>query len=182
MLDVVYYVASSVDGFIATPDGGIDWLTPFERSGEDYGYSDFYESIDAILIGSRTYEQSLTFGEWPYPGKPTWVFSQRPVPVTEDDVVVTGRGPIEVVEEISARGLRRAWLVGGGALAGSFRAAELITELIVSIMPVTLGAGVGIFGAASGPVRKLERLGTIEYPDGVLQVRYSSARARGARM
>ena len=77
VLEVVYYVACSVDGLIATPDGGLDWLTPFESSSEDYGYAAFYDSIDSVLVGSRTFEQSLTFGGWPYPGKPAWVFSAR---------------------------------------------------------------------------------------------------------
>ncbi|TDB39111.1 MAG: dihydrofolate reductase [Actinobacteria bacterium] len=174
MLEVIYYVASSLDGFIATPDGGVDWLAPFQDSDEDYGYSAFYDSIDAILIGSRTYEQSLTFGEWPYPGKPVWVFSRRPLAVGGDDVMVTDRKPREVLGEIESRGLRRAWLVGGGALAGSMRASGLITEYVVSIMPVTLGAGIGVFGA-SGPPERLQRQQTTEYPDGVLQVRYSPA-------
>lgn len=174
MLEVVYFVASSLDGFIATPDGGVDWLAPFEGSGQDYGYSTFYDSIDAILMGSRTYEQSLTFGEWPYPGKPVWVFSKRPLAVAGDDATVTDGRPRDVVDELESRGLRRAWLVGGGTLAGSFRAEGLITEFVISIMPVTLGAGIGIFGA-SGPLERLQLLETTEFPDGVLQVRYSPA-------
>jgi dihydrofolate reductase len=174
MLEVVYYVASSLDGFIATPDGRIDWLARFEASGQDYGYSAFYASVDAILVGSRTYEQSLTFGEWPYRGKPVWVFSKRPLAAPSGDVLVTDREPRDIVDELESRGLRRAWLVGGGALAGSFRSAGLITEFAVSIMPVALGAGIGLFGT-SGPLERLLHLETTEFPDGVLQVRYSPA-------
>jgi dihydrofolate reductase len=174
MLDVVYYVASSLDGFIAASDGGLDWLAPFEASGQEYGYPAFYASIDAILAGSRTYEQSLTFGEWPYPGKPVWVFSNRHIPVSREDVTVTGLQPREVVDELTSRGVSRAWLVGGGALAGSFLAAGLITEFIVSIIPVILGSGVGLFGR-SGSFARLHLVGTTSYPDGVLQVRYSPA-------
>jgi dihydrofolate reductase len=172
--DVVYYVASSTDGFIATPDGSLDWLAPFEASGDDYGYADFYGSIDAVLLGSRTYEQALTFGEWPYPGKPAWVFSKRPLDPGRDDVTVTDRSPAEVAEEVSARGLRRAWLVGGGALAGSFQVAGLITEYVVSYIPVVLGRGIPIFGAAGcrQPLRLVE---STRYPDGVLQTRYVPA-------
>ena len=63
VLEVVYYVASSLDGFIATPDGGVEWLHPFEGTGEDYCYADFYQSVDSVLLGRRTYEKSLEFGE-----------------------------------------------------------------------------------------------------------------------
>ncbi len=66
MTEVVYYVAMSLDGCIATADGGVEWLAPFESGGEDRGYVDFYSSIDSLLMGSRTYEQILSFGDWPY--------------------------------------------------------------------------------------------------------------------
>jgi len=64
-MEIIYYVAASLDGFIATPDGGIDWLKPFEGTGEDYGYGGFYASIEAVLLGRVTYEQCLQFSEWP---------------------------------------------------------------------------------------------------------------------
>lgn len=169
--EVVYYVASSLDGYIATPDGGLAWLAPFESSGEDYNYASFYASTDAVLLGSRTYEQALTFGEWPYPGKPAWVFSSRTLSSARDDVTVTDRTPVQVVAELEARGVERAWLVGGGALAGSFREAGLITEYIVSVIPVILGGGVALFGGA-GPTQRLRLVDTKSYPDGVLQARY----------
>ncbi len=92
-------------------------------------------------FGRTTYEQALTFGPWPYADMPCWVFSHRPL-VLEAGVTVTARSPTDVAAEIDARGLRRAWLVGGGALAASFRAEALITEYIVSVMPVILGGGV----------------------------------------
>ena len=89
---VLYYVAASLDGYIATHDGGVEWLSPFEGTGEDYGFAQFYASVDALLLGSRTYEQSLTFRVWPYPGKLCWVFSQRPLPVSRPEVILTPAG------------------------------------------------------------------------------------------
>lgn len=71
-IEIVYYVAASLDGFIATPDGGIEWLKPFEGGEEDYGYGAFYASVEAVLLGRVTYEKSLEFPEWPYAGKPYW--------------------------------------------------------------------------------------------------------------
>jgi dihydrofolate reductase len=169
--EVVYYAASSLDGFIATPEGGLDWLAPFENSGEDYGYSAFYDSVEAVLLGSRTFEQALGFGEWPYPGKPTWVFSSRPLEPVPESVTVTDRSPAEVLDELGSHGVTRAWLVGGGRLAGSFQAAGLISSYIVSVIPVILGAGIPLLGG-SGSVQRLQLVDTKQYPDGVLQLRY----------
>lgn len=171
MPEVIYYVATSLDGYIATPDGGLSWLAAFEGSVEDYGYNAFYNSVDVVLLGSRTFEQALTFGDWPYAGKPAWVFTSRRLGSARDDVTVTNRSPTEVVAHLEAQGLRRAWLVGGGSLAGSFRAAGLITEYIVSFMPVILGSGIPIFGG-SGSEQRLRLVQTTPYPDGVLQLRY----------
>jgi dihydrofolate reductase len=174
--EVVYYVASSLDGFIATPDGGVEWLAPFEQSGQDYGYAAFYASVDAVLLGSHTFEQALTFGAWPYPGKPAWVFSSRSLATPPQDVAVTARDPREVVADLEAGGFARAWLVGGGSLAGSFQREGLITEYVVSIMPVILGAGIPLLGG-SVVRERLRVLESTPYPDGVLQVRYTSAPA-----
>ena len=174
MSEIIYYVATSLDGYIATPDGGIGWLAPFEATGEDYGYAAFYASVEALLLGSRTYEQFLTFGSWPYPGKPYWVFSQRSLAPAQPEVSVTAGSPREVAAELEARGIRRAWLVGGGQLAAAFRAEALITEYIVSIIPVILGAGIPLSGSA-GSEEKLELVEHKNYANGVVHVRYASA-------
>ncbi|MGB3312692.1 MAG: hypothetical protein WBG32_02970 [Nodosilinea sp.] len=78
-LDIVLYIATSLDGFIATPEGGIDWLAAIEIPEEDYGYEAFYSSIDAIVMGRRTYDQVLSFGDWPYPGKPSYIMTHQPL-------------------------------------------------------------------------------------------------------
>lgn len=171
MLEIVYYVASSLDGYIATSDGGLEWLAPFEAADEDYGYAEFYASVEAVLLGGRTYEQVLDFGEWPYPGKPVRVFSSRALEVAGPDTVVASASPSRVASELEARGIRRAWLVGGGTLAASFRAAGLITEYIVSTIPVILGSGIPLFGAP-GPQQRLRLVETTSYPDGLVQSRY----------
>ena len=161
-MEIIYYVAASLDGFIATPEGGIDWLKPFEGTGEDYGYGEFYATIEAVLLGRVTYDQCLQFPEWPYAGKPYWVFSRA-----------NGNTPSSVIAEMEARGLRRAWLVGGGKLAAAFRAERLITEHIVSIVPVLLGAGIPLFDGR-GPRDELRLVGSRSYPNGIVQVRYET--------
>jgi dihydrofolate reductase len=169
--EIIYYVAASLDGYIATSDGGIDWLSAYNTEGEDYGYSDFYQSVDALVEGSKTYEQVLSFGEWPHPGKPCWVFTRRRLEVTQPEVTLTSGIPADVVAELHKRGLRRVWLVGGAQLAAGFRAHGLIDEYIVSIIPTVLGSGIPLFGS-SGPKEDLKLVECKPYPSGLVQLRY----------
>ena len=171
MTALTYYVAASLDGFIATPDGGIDWLTVAESEGEDYGYADFFAGIDALVLGRITYEQILGFGEWPYADKPCWVMARQTLPSSRTDVIVTDQHPSAVVQAIAERGHRRIWLVGGGTLAGAFQAAGLITDVIVSVIPIVLGNGIPLFGA-SGIWQQLQLVETTPYPSGVVQLHY----------
>ena len=171
MAQVVYYVASSLDGYIAPPDGSLEWLASHEASSEDYGYAEFYRSIDAILLGRRTYEQCRTFPEWPYPGKPCWVFSHQPLKAASDHVIITAETPEQVSSLLSEREIRHAWLVGGGQLAGSFRAARLITEYYVTVLPVLLGGGTPLF-AEPGPKEDLKLVDTRKFSGGLVQLRY----------
>ena len=171
MVAVIYYVAASLDGYIAPPDRGVSWLAPFESSGEDYGYADFYRSIDAVLVGSQTFKQAAEFLQWPYPDKPCWVFSRQRQHTSLPNVFVTDQSPWEVVAELDRRGCQRAWLVGGGQLAGSFRTQGLITEYIVSVIPVVLGAGVPLFDA-SAPAERLRLVASKVYPLGLVQLHY----------
>jgi len=170
--EIIYYVAASVDGFIATPDGGVEWLAEFEQSAEDYGYGEFLGSVDSLLMGSRTYEQVLGFGRWPYAGKPTWVFTHRELHAAEG-VTLTAEAPRAVARALDEAGHVRAWLVGGAALAAAFRADGLITGYIVSVMPVLLGKGIPLLGA-TGEREHLRLLGSTRYESGVVQARYAA--------
>lgn len=170
-MEIVYYVAASLDGFIATPEGGIEWLKPFEGGTEDYGYAEFYASVDCVLLGRRTYEQCLSFAEWPYPGKPCWIFSRTLTDMSEAAVRFTGEAPSRAAKQIEAEGFRHAWLVGGGKLAAAFRAEGLITEYIVSVIPVLLGAGIPLFDGRA-PQSPLRFAGAKTYDSGIVQLRY----------
>lgn len=169
MAEVVYYVAVSLDGFIATPDGGVEWLEPFQASGSDYGYGAFYSGVDALIMGSRTYEQTLTFGPSSYGGKPVLVLSARDLQPSPG-VEIIDLTPGAAIEHLVATGASTIWLVGGGELAGSFAREGLVDRYILSIMPVMLGSGVPLLGTrgASGAF-KLEQL---ERFDDVVQCTY----------
>ena len=175
MPQIIYYVASSIDGFIAPPDGSVAWLSPFQSSGEDYGYAAFYDSVDALAVGSRTFEQVLGLDPRPWSDKRVLVMSSRALALPEDNVTAWDPDPERVVAELERVGSRRAWLVGSGALAGAFQSAGLIDEYIVSVMPVVLGEGIGLFGRETSPGR-LALVDTVSYRTGVVQLHYRAAR------
>lgn len=173
MPEVILYIAASLDGYIATPDGQVDWLDLVESEGEDYGYSSFYASVDALVMGSATYEQVRQFGAWPYEGKRCIVLSKR---LTESDlpgVTVTGKPPAEVLSDLEAEGHRRIWLVGGAAVVASFRAASLISRYIISVIPTLLGEGIPLF-ASPGPSERLELVEAEAFPTGLVQLTYDA--------
>ena len=174
MPKVTLYIAASLDGYIARSDGGIDWLAMVEVPGEDYGYENFYSSVDAIALGSKTYELALSFEEWPYSGKSTFVFTQRALPCDRDDVALV----IDPVETLLARldtqGFQHLWLVGGGTLVNSFLQQDLIGDYIISTIPIILGEGIPLFPPPS-PQVKLQLVSAKQYPSGLLQSHYRSA-------
>jgi dihydrofolate reductase len=174
MVEIVYYAAASLDGQIATRDGGVDWLPQIEADGEDCGYQDFYASIDAILMGSRTYEKVLRHADWPYAGKPCWVFTRRPLQAISPDVTLTEGPPEKIVEEMTGLNLKRAWIVGGGKLASSFRERGLIGAYGIGLVPAILGGGIPLL-APHGAVEKLMLSGCQTYPDGTVMLWYRKA-------
>jgi dihydrofolate reductase len=172
MVEVVYHVASSLDGYIATADGSVDWLSHFHTAGEDHTACELHASIDALLLGSHTYEFALQLGDWPSPDKPSWVFSKRALRVLHPSITVTSQSPGEVVRHLGARGLRRAWLMGGGKLAASFHTDGLISQYIISVFPILLGKGIPFFAPHSHPEDKLRFVGAKPFKSGVVQLMY----------
>jgi len=168
-MEIVYYVACSLDGYIATTEGSVDWLESFDGGGEYYGYEEFNQSIDALVMGSGSYEFVLQHGDWPYADKPCWVFTSRSMPVAHPSVTLTQEDPGLVVDSLRERGFRKIWLVGGGALAGSFSAQNLITEYMITIIPVLLGEGIRLFEGTPG-THTLSLVDSKRYSDGVVQL------------
>lgn len=171
MTKIIYYVAASLDGYIATQDGGVDWLSSYNAPDEDYGYSTFYDSVDGLIEGSKTYEQALGFGEWPHPGKPCWVCTHRHLESKQPEVRFTQASPRELVSELRRLGLARVWLVGGSQLAASFKAQGLIDEYIISVIPTVLGSGIPLFGSP-GPQENLKLVECKPYASGLVQLHY----------
>lgn len=173
MLRVTLYIAASLDGFIARPTGSIDWLNTVEVSGEDYGYSAFLETTDVILMGRVTYEQVLTFGEWPYADKKTVVFTRSSAPAPHPGVTFT-QAPVEtVLAELEGQGHQHAWLVGGGQLIQHFWQAGRIDGWQISWIPLLLGEGLPLFPVPGRELR-LRCVRTRAFDSGLVQTIYET--------
>jgi len=175
MFEVVYYVASSLDGYIATADGSVDWLSRFQNAGEDHGAGELHASVHALLLGSHTYEFALKLGQWPSPDKPSWVFTKRTLRILHPSITLTSQSPAEVVGHLGARGFRRAWLMGGGRLAASVHAEGLISRYILSVIPVLLGSGIPFLALHSLYEDALQLVAAKPFKSGIVQLTYDRA-------
>ena len=179
--EVIYYVAASLDGYIATDDGDVDWLNQFHRAGEDHGAAELQASVDALLLGSHTYEFALKLGSWPSPDKATWVFTRRKLRVLDPSITLTSQSPAQVVETLAKRGCQRAWLMGGGKLAASFHAEQLISRYIISVFPVLLGSGIPAFAPHTSTPDALALVDATPFKSGIVQLTYEQKRPARAR-
>jgi dihydrofolate reductase len=185
-----YYCAATLDGYIAEADDSLGWLLEYDGSyeGDDLdagpmidggAYDSFYEGVGALVSGSTTYEfvlDHLPEGGWPYRGKPYWALSSRDLPVPDgDDVDVrVASGAVADLhdEMVAAAGGRNLWVVGGGNVASQFAAAGLLDEVLVTVVPVVIGAGKPLFEERL-PGAPLRLLGTRAFGNGMVELRYA---------
>lgn len=149
------FIATSLDGFIARPDGDIDWLLQRDDPAEDHGYADFIADKDLIVMGRGTYEKVLTLGPWAY-DRPVLVLSQQlaeaAVPAAlAGKVRFSGDTPRGLMDTLASQGVQRVY-VDGGQLVQSFLRDALVADMVISTVPVLLGAGRRLFGALCGDV------------------------------
>jgi len=168
------FIATSLDGYIARPDGTFDFLSIVEHPDEDYGFAEFFATVDALVIGRNTYETALAFPEWPYAGKRCVVLTHRETPSVHGEQFFAGE-PAALVEQLGLSGAQRLY-VDGGAVIRQFLADGLIDDLTVSIVPVLLGQGVALFGPEV-PEQRLSLASSKAYESGLVQLCYSRARA-----
>jgi len=171
MANIILYIACSFDGYIARGDGNIEWLSRVDSESQDYGYQKFYDSVDALIMGRKTYQQVLGFGKWPYAGKPCYVLSRNLLQSPLPEVVVSSEDPATLMTTFSEKGPNRVWLVGGADILKTFLNQDMVDEIIVSYIPLLLGDGIPLFQPGI-PERKLTLLSTETFPNGLLQVHY----------
>jgi dihydrofolate reductase len=170
-MEASVFIATSLDGFIARPDGSLDWLPA--NGGEPHGYTEFMATVDALVIGRKTFETVLTFDEWPYGSKPVVVLSSKPADLVAPPGTVCemmAGTPDEVVARLTQRGMKHLY-IDGGVTIQRFLEARLIQRLILTRVPVLLGRGIPLFGPLARDIR-LEHVATKSYPSGLVQSEY----------
>jgi dihydrofolate reductase len=174
---VSVYIATSLDGFIARSDGALDWLNEANATvpeGEDCGFQAFFDSVDMLILGRKTYEQVLTFGQWPYGKMPVVVLSSNLIsfpPNLPDTVTHSKESPGDLIERLSREGVKHVYVDGGNTIQG-FLSEGLIDEITVTVIPVILGDGIPLFGSLSKDV-KLAHVHTKVFDFGFVQTTYS---------
>ncbi len=165
------FIGASLDGFIARRNGALDFLP--EGGGEEHGYQDFMDSVDALVIGRNTYEIVLGFGGWAYGSKPVYVLTTRPLdspPPVGAVVEFMSGDPTEIVKTLRKKGLKHIY-VDGGITIQSFLREGLIQTLIITRVPVLIGAGIPLFGSLPNDIR-LKPINTRQFATGLVQTEY----------
>ena len=164
------FIGTSLDGFIARADGALDFLPP--GGGEPHGYDEFMASVDAMVIGRNTYETVLGFDAWPYAEKPVFVLSSHSIAPAPPGAVVEHMSgtPAEIVSQLAGRGIGHVY-VDGGITIQRFLQAGLIQRLIITRVPVIIGAGIPLFGVVPRDII-LKHVGTRAYASGLVQSEY----------
>jgi dihydrofolate reductase len=164
------FVGTSLDGFIARANGDLDFLPP--GGGEPHGYDEFMATVDALVIGRKTFETVLAFAAWPYGQKPVVVLSTRPLAPTPPGAVVErlSGAPADIVSRLAARGIEHIY-VDGGITIQRFLQAGLIHRLIITRVPVLIGAGIPLFGTLERDIA-LKHVATRQYATGLVQSEY----------
>jgi dihydrofolate reductase len=173
---IIVNIATSTDGYVARPDGNLDWLTERSAPKGFYGLPEFERSIDAKILGRRTFDRSLEMGAR-FGGRAVhYVFSRRPPPASVPTGVHFVTQPIaDFAERLRSEAGKNVWMMGGGEIIGSFLDAHAIDEFIITIVPTFIGEGIPLLAPRHREV-PLRLLGVQQFPDGVVQLHYEVQR------
>lgn len=172
-MNATVFVGTSLDGFIARPNGAFDFLHGGEGAGEPHGYEEFFATVDVLVMGRNTYDVVRAFDKWPYGKRPVTVLSTRPLEPAQPGVEVERMegDPAAIVATLEARGVKHAY-VDGGVTVQRFLRAGLINRIIVTRVPVLIGEGIPLFGPVPRDIR-LTHVRTREYQGGAVQSEYA---------
>ena len=171
MRKIIVYIATSADGYIARPDGDVAWLDRPRPKG-NYGMAAFYKSVDTVLMGRKTYEIGLKFGQDSYPGKKNYIFSRTRRQSRNPEVEFVTRAVGGFARHMRKSEGKNIWLVGGGELVAAFLDEEQIDEFIIHIIPIFIGEGIPLIHPSHRSV-PLTLLSSRSYSDGVVRLHYA---------
>lgn len=165
------FIAMSTDGYIATADGDLQFLSAVDKEGEDYGYGAFIRQIDTVIVGRKTYDKVLSMGiDWPHGDKKSYILSRTPrkpignIQFYSEDITA-------LVNTLKAEKGRHIFCDGGADIIHQLMLGDLIDEYIISIIPVMLGSGIPLFSAGRSVV-PLKLVACRYFEKGLVQLHY----------
>lgn len=174
MRKIKLYIAASIDGYIADPDGGLDWLSGYPITPElNYGYNEFFNSVDSVIMGGRTYRDILNMDVlYPYSEKISYIITRnKNNQATIENIQFLSENIIETISNLKEQQGKDIWLVGGGEIISILLDNNLVDEMIITHIPKILGDGIPLF-----PKMRVESnwklLNSQSYNNGVLSVEY----------
>lgn len=168
---VILYIAMSLDGYIATKENSIDFLSMVEQQGEDYGYADFVKSVDTVIIGRKSYEKVLAMGfEYPHVDKDVYIITRSERPAIGNFKFYAG-DLAQLVSNLKAQSGKKIYCDGGAEIANELMKNNLIDEFIISIIPILLGDGVKLFNGGR-PKKELSLVSSKQFESGLMQLHY----------
>jgi dihydrofolate reductase len=173
------YIAASLDGFIATPDGGVGWLDDY--NSPELGYDEFMKSIGTVVMGRATYEQAIGFGgPWPYAGKRTIVLTSRPIPSPPAGVERWPGDVASLADHLRSKSKKDVWICGGARTARAFLDLDQVDRIELYVIPVLLGDGLPLFErSVHQSSLRLDR--TRSFENGVVEIVYDFKAGAGGR-
>lgn len=173
MRKIKLYIASSLDGKIASDDGSFQFLDEYNSPAEDYGYNEFLDSVDITIMGNTTYQQIRNFESgFPYKSKRNYVFTRNTELKADENVTYISRDHLSFIQTLKKDNGKDIWLIGGGKINSFFLTNKLLDELILFIIPVLLGDGIPLFEKTDF-FSKVQLTGTKTYNNGVIELKYN---------
>jgi dihydrofolate reductase len=168
---VILYIATSLDGYIAKPNDDLGFLSIVEREGEDYGYSEFVKTVDAVIVGRKTYDKVISMGyDFPHTDKDAYIITRTPKPNIGLVKFYTGNLKA-LVEKLKTEKGKNIYCDGGAEVVNELLKHGLIDEYIISVIPILLGGGIKLFNDGR-PEQKLELLSAKSFEKGLVQLHY----------
>ncbi len=168
---VVVFIAASIDGFIATNDGDLSFLSAVEKEGEDYGYAAFISTVDTVVLGKKTYDKVIAMGyPFPHADKEAYIITRTAKEAIGATQFYTG-DVVELVQQLKQQEGRTIFIDGGAYVVNRLLQAKLIDEIYLSIIPVLLGSGIALF-EPHNPLQKMQLLHTQSFDTGLVQLHY----------
>lgn len=172
---VILYIAMSLDGYIARENDDIDWLSMVENPPEDYGYAEFVQNVDTVIMGRKTYDKVCSFGiEFPHKGRKCYVLSRTKTGADENVEYYSGNLKNLILDLKNTEG-GNIFVDGGAETVNELLKLGMIDEFIVSVIPIFLGSGIRLFKDGR-PEQKLKLRGSTEYATGLVKLRYEKER------